>query len=459
VSEISLPDAVEVALELLGKDGGVVIGGNSATNNLRWANSTLTTNGDSIDQTLSISAFVSVTGGVATGMSSGQIRSRADVEALVNASKASALSAGPAPDAMELVRGPIDKNFSEPALDLDVSEISHISAGLSEVFSNRAQEFFGYAEQSLDTTYVGTSSGTRMRYSERTSRFELCAKSSDRKRSAWSGQGGTSLKDVDVQKHLLDVSQKLDIQLTQIDTAPGRHRVTLSPSAVSDLLIYMLWSSAARDAAEGRSAFSNVKGGTRVGEKLSDRKLTLATDPRLKGIETFDHVVNLGSSALGSAFDTGLEIGRSEIVSDGVLTGLGSSRHAALEAKLPFTPLTDNISLVDSSGDGTLADLASRMGEGLLVTCLWYIREVDPQNLLLTGLTRDGVYVVSGGEIIGSTNNFRFNESPIDMLSRVIDAGETVPCLPREWADWFSRAQVAPLTIEGFNLSTKSDAV
>jgi predicted Zn-dependent protease len=224
-------------------------------------------------------------------------------------------------------------------------------------------------------------------------------------------------------------------------------------------LIYLLWSSAARDAAEGRSAFSNVKGGTRVGEKLSDRKLTLATDPRSKGIETFDHVVNLGSSALGSAFDTGIEIGRPEIISDGVLTGLGSSRHAALEAKLPFTPLTDNISLVDSSGAGTLADLASRMGEGLLVTCLWYIREVDPQNLLLTGLTRDGVYVVSGGEIIGSTNNFRFNESPIDMLSRVIDAGEAVPCLPREWADWFSRAQVAPLTIEGFNLSTKSDAV
>jgi predicted Zn-dependent protease len=104
-------------------------------------------------------------------------------------------------------------------------------------------------------------------------------------------------------------------------------------------------------------------------------------------------------------------------------------------------------------------ELASRMGDGLLVTCLWYIREVDPQNLLLTGLTRDGVYLVSGGEIVGASNNFRFNESPIDMLSRVIDAGETVPCLPREWADWFSRAQVAPLTIEGFNLSTKSDAV
>jgi predicted Zn-dependent protease len=298
-----------------------------------------------------------------------------------------------------------------------------------------------------------------MRYSERTSRFELCAKSHDRKRSAWTGQGGTSLLDVNTHDHLLDVTQKLQIQRNQIDTDPGRHRVTLSPSAVSDLLIYMLWSSAARDAAEGRSAFSNVKGGTRVGEKLSERKLTLVTDPNLQGIETFDHVVNLGSSALSSAFDTGVKLERSEIITDGVLTALGSSRHAAQEAKLPFTPLTDNISLVDSQGSGSLAELAGRMGDGLLVTCLWYIREVDPQNLLLTGLTRDGVYVVSGGEIIGATNNFRFNESPIDMLSRVIDAGQTVPCLPREWADWFSRAQVAPLTIEGFNLSTKSDAI
>lgn len=459
MTQLSLPDAVEYALELLGSDGGVVIGGNSASNNLRWANSALTTNGDAVDQTLSISAFVSMSGGVASGMSSGQVRSRTDVEVLVALGKESAKSAGPAVDAVELPIGPQHSNFADPVTDLSVSEISHIAAGLSEVFSNVDHEFFGYAEQSLDTTYVGTSSGTRMRYEERTSRFELCGKSADRSRSAWSGQGGTSLQDVSTNSHLHEVIQKLDIQRNQIDVEPGRHRVTLSPSAVSDLLIYMLWSSAARDAAEGRSAFSNPKGGTRIGERLSDRKLNLATDPSLKGIETFDHVVNLGSSALGSAFDTGIRIDRSDIISDGVLTNLASSRHAALEAKLPFTPITDNISLVDSEGHGSLTELANRMGEGLLITCLWYIREVDPQNLLLTGLTRDGVYVVSGGEIVGSANNFRFNESPIDMLSRVVDAGATVPCLPREWADWFSRAQVAPLTIEGFNLSTRSDAV
>lgn len=459
MSEISLPDAVEIALQLLGQDGGVVIGGHSGSNNLRWAISALTTNGDSVEKTLSISAFVPVAGGVATGMSSGQIRSRDDVAALVAASRSSAISAGPAVDAMELVTGPQHDNFNEAPQGLEVAEITHVASGLSDVFSDQSTEYFGFAEQSLDTTYVGTSSGTRMRYSEHTSRFELCAKSADRTRSAWSGQGGTSLMDVDVTSHLLEVNQKLKIQSNSIDIDPGRHRVTLSPSAVSDLMIYLLWSSAARDAAEGRSAFSGHNSGTRVGERLSSRNLSLITDPKLPGIETFDHVVNLGSSALGSAFDTGIKIERAELISNGVLTALGSSRHAALEAKLPFTPLTDNISLTDSQGFGSLNDLAIRMGDGLLITCLWYIREVDPQNLLLTGLTRDGVYVVSGGEIVGAASNFRFNESPIDMLSRVIDAGAAVPCLPREWADWFSRAQVAPLAIEGFNLSTRSDAI
>ena len=93
------------------------------------------------------------------------------------------------------------------------------------------------------------------------------------------------------------------------------------------------------------------------------------------------------------------------------------------------------------------------------MTCLWYIREVDAQSLLLTGLTRDGVYVVRDGEVVGAAGNFRFNESPLGMLERVLDAGSPVDCLPREWADWFTRSRVAPLAIADFNLSTASEAV
>jgi predicted Zn-dependent protease len=228
---------------------------------------------------------------------------------------------------------------------------------------------------------------------------------------------------------------------------------------MADLMIYMLWSATAREAHEGRSVFSNPLGGTRIGEQLTQRKLTIATDPALRGLETIDHVVNLGSSSMSSSFDTGILTPRAEILRDGTLNALGSSRHAALEANLPFTPLSDNIEVRDAQGSGSIDELAARMGDGLLITCLWYIREVDPQSLLLTGLTRDGVYVVKNGEIVGASNNFRFNESPVGMLSRISDAGEAVNCLPREWADWFSRARVAPVTVEQFNLSTRSDAV
>ena len=80
------------------------------------------------------------------------------------------------------------------------------------------------------------------------------------------------------------------------------------------------------------------------------------------------------------------------------------------------------------------------MEDGLLLTCLWYIREVDPQTLLLTGLTRDGVYRVEGGEITGAVNNFRYNESPIDMLRRYTHASQTMPSFSREWGQTTSRA-------------------
>ncbi len=455
MSDMTMAQAVEIAMELVGQ--GVVVGEVNSARNLRWANSALTTNGDTIDQSLSIAAFVDTTEGVASGISSGQVRTRDDIVALVEASKASARAAGAAQDAMELVAGPVHDDFALAAPAVVNDGLAELAPQLGDAFSQG--EFFGYAEHSQDTMYVATSAGTRMRFSQATSRFELCAKSVERDRSAWSGQSGTTLTDVSVAEHALTVLRGLEHQKNRIEHDPGQHTVTLSSSAMADLMIYLLWSATAREAHEGRSVFSNPMGGTRIGEQLSKRKITIATDPRLRGLETYDHVVNLGSSSMSSSFDTGLAIPRAEIIRDGQLESLGSSRQAAAEAGLPFTPLSDNIDVHDKAGHGSLDELAARMHDGLLITCLWYIREVDPQSLLLTGLTRDGVYVVKNGEIIGAANNFRFNESPVGILSRITDAGDSVNCLPREWADWFARARVCPVTIDQFNLSTRSDAV
>jgi predicted Zn-dependent protease len=177
------------------------------------------------------------------------------------------------------------------------------------------------------------------------------------------------------------------------------------------------------------------------------------------GLECADHVQDTVSSTASSTFDAGLAREATDWVSDGILRGLVTTRHSARLAGLAHTPFVDNLLAGVGDRRGTLDELAARLGDGLLVTCLWYIREVDAQSLLLTGLTRDGVYVVRDGQVVGAAGNFRFNDSPLGILDRISDAGTPVDCLPREWADYFTRTRVAPLVIEDYNLSTPSEAV
>ena len=126
----------------------------------------------------------------------------------------------------------------------------------------------------------------------------------------------------------------------------------------------------------------------------------------------------------------------------------------------PVTPAIDNLRPRGRRrAAARIEDLVAGTERGLLLTCLWYIREVDPQTLLLTGLTRDGVYLVEDGEIIGAVNNFRFNESPIDLLSRFTHACATVPSFSREWGDdYFSRTATPALRVPDFNMSSVSQA-
>ena len=124
------------------------------------------------------------------------------------------------------------------------------------------------------------------------------------------------------------------------------------------------------------------------------------------------------SSNESSVFDNGIGLDRTDWIRDGELTALLQTRHSAAMTSQPVTPAIDNLVLDIGGGTGSIDDLVAGMDDGLLVTCFWYIREVDPQTLLLTGLTRDGVYKVERGEIVGVVNNFRWNESPIDLLRR-----------------------------------------
>ena len=116
----------------------------------------------------------------------------------------------------------------------------------------------------------------------------------------------------------------------------------------------------------------------------------------------------------------------------------------------------ENAIMSVDGGSGSLEDLVKKVDDGLLLTTFWYIRMVDPNSLLLTGLTRDGVYHVKGGEVVGATNNFRWNDSPVSALNRIIHAGSTEWTQPREWAGDMNNMAVPPLVIKDFNMSTVS---
>ena len=174
---------------------------------------------------------------------------------------------------------------------------------------------------------------------------------------------------------------------------------------------------------EGRTVFSKPGGGTRVGERLSAAPLTLFSDPAYPGLECAPFVVAHASGGTPRCSTTGCRRAARVVGSGGALTALHSSRHSAALTGLPVTPSVDNLILTCRVRRRRLSEMIASTKRGLLLTCLWYIREVDPQTLLLTGLTRDGVYLVEDGEVVGAVNNFRFNETPVGMLSRLLEAG------------------------------------
>ena len=146
------------------------------------------------------------------------------------------------------------------------------------------------------------------------------------------------------------------------------------------------------------------------------------------------------SSSEVSVFDNGLPSERTDWLHDGALARLRYHRAGAARSGVAMAPYIDNLVLRCGDRDGgTVDDMVARTERGLLLTCLWYIREVDPATLLCTGLTRDGVYVIENGAVVGAANNFRFNESPVDLLTRATEVGTPVRALGREFGEYLNR--------------------
>lgn len=455
---IDAQQVVELALAEAGRlgkaDETIVLVTDRVEAALRWANNTMTTNGESTGRTTTIISIVRQGDDAHVGSVLSSSVNPAAITDLVAASQQAAATAPPARDtAPPLPGGDAPSDWDAPIPGTGAEVFVGVAEGLTRGFRG-GDTLFGFARHEVETTFLATSGGLRRRFTQPTGSVEINAKRDGA--SAWVGIGTPDFAAVPMDSMLDQLATRLSWSKRIIELPAGRYETIMPPSTVADMMIYLAWTMGGRGAQEGRTALAAPGGGTRVGETLTSLPLTLYSDPGATGLECAPFVATSSSSERASVFDNGLGIDRVDWIRDGVINALAYPRAAAAEFDAPVAMGADNMLM--TGGSDSLESMIAATERGLLLTTLWYIREVDPSVLLLTGLTRDGVYLVEDGEVTAAVNNFRFNESPLDLLRRATQAGVSEVTLPREWGDWATRAQMPSLRIPDFHMSSVSQA-
>ena len=449
-------ELVERALRASTADETIVLVTEVSEAALRWAGNSMTTNGVSRSRSWTVLAIrrEPVT---RVGIVTSSSVDPADVTAVVAAAQAAAEDAAPATDAMPLLDGTgSPSDWGDAYTGTGIAVFDEVIDALTEGFGG-SDLLYGFAHHQVCTTWLGTSTGLRRRYTQPEGSIEVHGKrGGPTGPGAWAGAGTRDFRDVDTTALLVELDRRLDWARKSVELPAGRYETLLPPSAVADLMIYLMWSMEGRGAEEGHTALSRP-GGTRIGEILTPLPLTLYSDPAAPGLACAPFVTATASTDAVSVFDNGLDTGRVDWIRDGTVHALTYPRAAAAEFGATVTAPGDNLLLTGGSA-ASIDDLVACTERGLLLTTLWYMREVDPATLLLTGLTRDGVYLVEDGEVVAAVNNFRFNESPLDLLRRATEVGATERTLPREWKDWFTRTAMPPMRIPDFHMSSVSAA-
>jgi predicted Zn-dependent protease len=429
----------------------------------RWARGSLTTNGSTGETSLTVIAFDDRPSGTGVATVTESVQSHQEVRDVVEAAVRGARLVKPAQDANNWPATAVDPQFADKAPILLPDSIAAPVVRLGDLLTwsgSTGIELFGYLEREMTTTWLATSAGTRLRHTQPRDRLEITAKSHARTRSTWHGFAATELSDGEWAQLKSDITQELTWQGAMLDLPPARRTTILPPSAIGDFILDLYWSAGARDANEGRSALHDdaSASGTRIGQQIGGPGIRITSTPSDHLVPTQPFALSAGSGRFASVFDNGMPLTSTDWVRDGRLEHLISTGSDAHRLGIPHAPLIDNIRLDVAGSAPNVSALVSGLDDGLLLTCVWYNRTVDPQTMLLTGLTRDGVYVVRGGEVIGATSNFRFNDSPLSMLGRVTAGTAPARTLPREMADYANSVAMPAVTLEAMNFTSISEA-
>lgn len=445
--------------DTVGADGCMLLVQEASHADVRFALNTTTTNGVHRSRTVSVVAIAGPSVGTATRTG---VVGTEGVAQMVAAALADAKAAPASEDAYSLVEGDSDPagSFERGPEETDASVLNDVLSSLSGAFErarSRDAVLAGFAEQDVSTVYLGTSTGLRRSHVQPTGAVNLVARTADGAGSAWVGEPSIAPSLSSMEE---EIWRRLDWGHKAVALDAGRYEVILPPSGVADMMTTLtFYGMGGQDAQDGRTVFSREGGGSRVGEEISRLPFTLYSDPAEPGIECSPFVATGASSSEVSVFDNGLPIERTDWIRDGALAHLRYHRAGAAKYGVPMAPFVDNLVLRCGRHDGgSVDDLVARTERGLLLTCLWYIRQVDPATALETGLTRDGVYLIEKGRIVAAANNFRFNESPVDLLARATEVGTPVRSLGREFGEYMNRTIMPALRIPDYNMSSVSQA-
>jgi len=442
LSEADARSITNKILALSKADSCIVTIGGSEERHIRFAQNMATTNGSPSSLDIGVEAHF----GKKSGAAAGTDISDDGLAALVAASEKTAKLAPENPEFMPPI-GPqtyaAGTGFS-PATQSATSDM--LAAAIQPVLQQmQAKNLQGSGFLNIGTGFssFANSKGLFVYDTETDVLHTVTARTPDGTGAGWAGTTHNDFGKMDVAGMGAAAIDKAVRSRNPVRLSPGKYTVILEPSAVSDLLSIMIQDFDQRSADEGRSFATKKGGGSLVGESVFGKNVTMYSDPN-------DALVP------GSIYsDDGQPAQRTVWIDGGVLKNLQCGRYWAQKSKRAAVPSPTSLTM--TGGTTSTADMIKQTKRGLLITRFWYIREVDPQTVLLTGLTRDGVFLIEDGEITKPSCNFRFNESPVAMLNKVVALGPSVRAYGEETIG--IPTAVPTLLVNEFTLSSVSDAV
>jgi predicted Zn-dependent protease len=409
--------------------------------NIRYARNAVSTSGGISNSTLVVSSSFGKKSGIATINEFDD----ASLEKVVRRSEELAKLAPENPEYMPFL-GPqqygVSKTFVQATSDMGPKDRTDAVAESLKISKEYKQVAAGFLENGSGFAAMMNSHGLFAYSTETNVAFNVTVRTEDGKGSGYASKGYNDFKQLDVKKATETAAKKAAGSADARAIEPGKYTVILEPMAVSVLMENLMFGLDARSADEGRSFLSLPGGKTKLGEKMVDERVNIYSDPNYPDLPS----------------RTWAQDGRPQEkiiwIENGVIKNLSSSRYWAQKKGIKPIPGPDR--MIMQGGKASLEELIKGTEKGILVTRLWYIRTVDPQTLLLTGLTRDGTFYIENGQIKFPIKNLRFNESPIIMLNNIDELGIPERCVSDESTNHYV---LPPMRVRDFTFTSLSDAV